>query len=151
MSLNHPRHGVQPSKKQIQSMLADGDCIQRIAKDSVAVYILLTVAMDYAEDIKLRAAKHGLFVGFMKHEYTALDKAMRNYEIAFRDTVPIEHAKEFFDGYDKSGSQLEGYIEDNKDVFARLFSDVKELAENYVAKNVENDDKELNKTLDKLK
>lgn len=151
MSINHPRHGVQPSKKQIQSMLADGDCIQRVAKDSVAVYILLTVAMDYAEDIKLRAAKHGLFVGFMKHEYNVLDKAMRNYDNAFRDTIPNDQIKGFLEGYEKSGNQLTDYIEDNPDVFARLFQDVKELAENYVSKNVENDDNELNNVLDKLK
>lgn len=151
MSLNHPRHGVQPSKKQIQSMLADGDCIQRIAKDSVAVYILLTVAMDYAEDIKLRAAKHGLFVGFMKHEYNVLDKAMRSYDNAFRDTIPEEYVKDFLDGYDKSGSQLNRYIDNNTDVFARLFADVKGLVENYVSRNVENDNTDLNETLKKLK
>lgn len=149
--IDMPRHGVQPSKRQIQALLKDGDSIDRIAQCSVAVYILMTVAMDYADDIKDIAARHGLFVGFMKHEYTALDKAMRRYETAFRDTVARDYENEFFGGYDKGSEMIEGYIEDNKDVFMRLVADIRELSDRYVTRNVVNDNEEIEKVIDKLK
>lgn len=149
--IGQPRHGVQPSKRQIQSILSDGDSIDRLAKDSVAVYILLTVAMDYAEDIKIITARHGMFLGFLKHEYTVLDKAMRNFDSAFREMIPKEYVDGFLEGYDKSGSDITDYIETHKDAFTGLVVAIEDLAESYVSKNVENDHKDLDNTLSRLK
>lgn len=143
-------YGVQPKKKDLLNFVRNNDDLQRVAKDDVAMYIHLTLAMLYADDINEVCKKYNLVMGAVKHQYKKLDKALKEYDQVFREVVEEGEKWNFLDGYLKIQDPVSEFVDDNADLFAHLFKEIHQLVDDYVNKNVENSTKDIEERIDEL-
>lgn len=140
---------AEPKKADILRFLNSGDDIQRVAKADVAMFICASIAMQYADEIADITKKYNMYMGVAKHSYNKLDKAMREFDSAFRIVVNKENGMDLLDGYDKLSTSVTNFIEENREEFAFMYRHIHKLIEDYVSVNVKQ--QESKESMDEIK
>ena len=122
-----------PKKRDVLNFFNDKDDPDLVAKDAVAMYIHLSLAMLYADEINSTLIKYHIIMGFVKGEYKKLDKAMRDYDHAFRELIIDE--PRMLEGYDDVHQALLKYTDDNAETFASLFQNIHGAVDKYIGEN----------------
>ena len=150
MNTPHVSGGQMPKKRDLLRFVRNDNDLQRVAKDDVAMYIFLTLAQMYADDINEVCQKYNLNMGLLKHQYKKLDKAMKEYDKEFRVVIQAGEEWNFLDGYLSIQDPVSEFVDDNENLFANLFKELHQLVDDYVQKNVENSRDDVEERIDEL-
>ncbi|MBQ4010790.1 MAG: hypothetical protein II604_08805 [Bacteroidales bacterium] len=150
MNTPHVSGGQMPKKRDLLRFVRNDNDLQRVAKDDVAMYIFLTLAQMYADDINEVCQKYNLSMGLLKHQYKKLDKAMKEYDQEFRIVIQAGEEWNFLDGYLSIQDPVTTFVDEYGEDFAKLFKGLHELVANYVENNVENDTKDIEERVEEL-
>jgi hypothetical protein len=132
---------IKPRKKDLLRLAQNKDDLQKCARDAVAMYIHLTLAQLHADYINETTLRYNLCMGFVKHQYKVLDKAMRDYDREFRTIV--QDGMEFLGGYCDIQDKVEAITDEKQELFASLFEEIHQLVDDYVRKNYKNEENDL--------